>query len=154
MNTNNINDFIEKFNTITQAYKSQSQAVFKELIKSFFTDNPIITAVTWDQYKMYWNDGEPCEFTVYDCYFTNTPLELLDTIDLRDDMYHDKETGYWVAFTYRLDEKPGVDQRACIDFQKILHSSDLNPILEAMFGDGVRITATIEGFTVTEVDHE
>lgn len=43
----------------------KAAAAFKEFMADFFTANPDVKSVGWDQYQMYWNDGDPTSFSVY-----------------------------------------------------------------------------------------
>jgi hypothetical protein len=51
-------------------FETQVKEQGKELLHKHFTEyfeaNPEVEAVKWAQYTPYFNDGEPCEFTVHD----------------------------------------------------------------------------------------
>lgn len=42
------------------------EAVFDSLY-DVFVEHPTIQTISWTQYTPYFNDGEPCEFSVHDC---------------------------------------------------------------------------------------
>src|ERR1044072_5669755 len=56
-----------------------AQEVFNSGAKAVFADNPIIESFAWTQYTPYFNDGEPCIFSVkrdYNIYVNGEPFEV------------------------------------------------------------------------------
>jgi hypothetical protein len=137
----------------------------KEVFKEFWALNPGITAVVWTQYAPYFNDGDPCEFSVHEVAFTNATGEVLneniDSIAWAD--YDDEgEDGFFSFADYSVErilkENPEfaseVNQESIKALSTLLNSSVMEDIMEATFGNDALVIATREGFEVQEYDHD
>lgn len=103
---------------------------FKEAFKKFFADNPETHGFKWQQYTDYFNDGESCHFHRHDIGVMRTVNdEELDPWELVEKDYSENEN----QFVNELENVP-------------------KEIYEEMFGDHVEITATRDGFEVTEYE--
>lgn len=67
---------VDKINEITDEYHQATKALtdkvvenFGKLAEEFFAEYPEVAEIRWDQYAPHFNDGEPCEFSVYDIMF-------------------------------------------------------------------------------------
>jgi hypothetical protein len=49
--------------------KEKSKGFISKYCKSFFERNPMVAKIQWAQYTPYFNDGEPCEFSIGDIVF-------------------------------------------------------------------------------------
>jgi len=129
-------------NKVAEARK-QAQDVAKEAFaegaKAVFDAHPRLLAFRWTQYTPHFNDGEPCEFSVHECYVK------LDTTPANGGDYGD-------GFEYPCKDKvAGKIRNAANQFVDSFDSDDMAD----MFGDGYRITATREGeVKVDEYDHD
>jgi hypothetical protein len=153
---------------LQRKFQDQAQGLFKDITKEFFEKNPGITGVVWTQYTPYFNDGEPCEFSVGEPTFTNAPVDELSDICWGE--YEGETEGVWAAENiayimetdseYHQDTKNtilaagGVDVESCILFAKAVGSSEMEDVMQAMFGDHVKVIATREGFEVDEYSHD
>lgn len=153
---------------LKRKFQEQAQGLFKEITKEFFDKNPGITGVVWTQYTPYFNDGDTCEFGVQEPTFTNAPADELS--DIRWGEYEGETEGVWAADNvgyilesdreYHQDTKNmilasgGVDAAACTLFSKAVGSSEMEDVMQAMFGDHVKVIATREGFDVEDYDHD
>lgn len=61
----------QKYTTFKAQYQEarkqmleQSREAFKEMASELFSTYPQMTEFSWEQYTPYWNDGDPCEFSV------------------------------------------------------------------------------------------
>ena len=70
---NKLKGLIEVQTNLRKEFQTQAQNAFKEVVKEFFNTNTGINLVTWTQYTPYFNDGEACEFSVGEAYFSNAP---------------------------------------------------------------------------------
>lgn len=159
-------DLISQQAEMKRQFQAQAQELFKGMTKEFFDKNPGITAVTWVQYTPYFNDGEPCVFSVGDVSFTNAS----DPEDINYGEYEGEEEGAWAATNlthvmnsdrewYRETREAilaagGVDVESCDELSNAIMSSEMEDVMLAMFGDHARIIATREGFTVDEYEHD
>lgn len=153
---------------LQRKFQDQAQGLFKEITKEFFEKNPGITGVVWTQYTPYFNDGDTCEFSVGDPTFTNAPVDELN--EVRWGEYEGEAENVWACenVSYVLEsDRPyytetanmiraagGVDAASCSLFAKAIGSSEMEAVMEAMFGDHVKVIATRDGFDVEEYDHD
>lgn len=159
---------INERNEINRKFQSVAQDLFKETTKEFFDKVPSVTAIVWTQYTPYFNDGETCVFGVNDPYFTNANDSQLSDIT-RWGEYEGEEEGVWSENDYILvgDSQYCVTARserginltqqeikAIADLSRLIQSSEMEEVMEAMFGDHVRVVATRSGFDVEECDHD
>ena len=158
----------EAFDTLIQEQKAlrlkfqeNAQAIFKETTKEFFENNPGVTAIIWTQYTPYFNDGEACVFSVGDAHFTNANAEQMADIARYGDYEGDDETVWsensW-GFEYNKKKNnkfyEGVNLEDVDQFASMICDSEMEEVMQEMFGDHVRVTATREGFDVEEYDHD
>jgi hypothetical protein len=153
---------------LQRKFQTQAQSLFKEITKEFFEKNPGITGVVWTQYTPYFNDGDTCEFRVNEATFTNAPAEELS--DVRWGDYEGETEGVWacdnVGYVLESDREyykktadiiraaGGVDTESCKLFNQAISSSEMEDVMQAMFGDHVKVIATRDGFDVDEYDHD
>lgn len=150
---------IEERNELNKRFQAHAQELFKETTKEFFSKNPGITAVVWTQYTPYFNDGDTCEFSVNDPYFTNA--KDLDNLS-RWGEYEGEDENEWSesawGFKYQNEKNgtkfEGIDSVSVNKFSEMIQSRDMEDVMEAMFGDHVRVVATREGFDVDDHDHD
>jgi hypothetical protein len=157
---------LEEQRALTEKFQATAQELFKETTKEFFDKNPSVTAVIWNQYTPYFNDGYTCEFSVQEPYFTNTNTDQFEDIT-RWGEYEGEDEGVWSEsdwiFTGDGDyvkerrakmDLTGVDSTSIKKFSSLLQSSDMEDVMEAMFGDHVRVVATRNGFDIEDCDHD
>ena len=153
---------------LQRKFQEQAQTLFKDITKEFFQKNPGITGVVWTQYTPYFNDGDTCEFRVNDATFTNAPVDELN--DVRWGEYEGEAENVWACENighvlssdrdYYQNTKNmilaagGVDAETCALFNKAICSGEMEAVMEAMFGDHVKVIATRDGFDVEEFDHD
>lgn len=149
---------------LKKKFQTEAQTLFKDITKEFFDKNPGITAVRWTQYTPYFNDGDTCEFNVNDPVFTNASEEELENVSAWGEYEGEDET-VWALESYALtstsdwykeqrEKATGVDIESCRMFAKMVCSSEMEDVMLAMFDDHVVVTATRNGFDVTDYDHD
>lgn len=150
-------------------FQTEAQAMFKETMKEFFDKNFGITALKWSQYTPYFNDGDPCVFRVNEVVFTNASPEELENVTAWGD-YDGEDENVWATngisyifnsnSEYHMNEAAkiraagGVDEDSCDLIDKMIQSSEMEEIMQEMFGDHVVITATRDGFDVDDYEHD
>lgn len=148
-------------------FQTEAQAMFKDTMKEFFDKNPGITALKWTQYTPYFNDGDACEFRVNEVYFTNASPEELENVNNYGEYEGEDETVWVVSnMKYALTSKyhaedaakilaaGGVDEDSCNLIDKMISSSEMEDIMQEMFGDHVQVTATRDGFDLNDYEHD
>lgn len=165
---NAFEELINDQKELQRKFQEQAQGLFKEITKEFFEKNPGITGVIWTQYTPYFNDGDTCEFSVGSPTFTNAPA--IELLDIRWGEYEGETEGVWAAedIGYVLESDRdyyqgtkdkilaagGVDATSCTLFAKAVGSSEMEDVMQAMFGDHVKIIATRDGFDIDEYEHD
>jgi hypothetical protein len=139
----------DELTALKEAYDTkladEGEDAVKELFKEFFDANPKAAAVSWRQYTPYFNDGDPCYFRVGEM-----SLHLHADEDEEEDEDYDPDQGY-DAYSLSLSEDP--------ELKKLGEGFDIlvdipEEVLEYVFGDHVTITATAEGFEISEYNHD
>lgn len=149
-----------------KAIKERGQKALKQAFKDFFAANPEVKAVVWTQYTPYFNDGEPCYFSVHDPSFSRLPPDETEigcygetdfegAIDGSDhDYVEDTEAGpdkYGYKQYKKVARTPDPLAPICDDFWEEVFNEDL---FLAAFGDHMQITATPDGFEVEDYSHD
>ena len=115
---------------------------------------PGVTALRWRQYTPYFNDGEPCEFSVNEAYVRFTPLEEEDDEERGD--YGDGFVSEWEMRYNRSDYSEFSDEFLNELKEALKKWEELNSeeVCRRNFGDHSTVTATLKGFEVEEYDHD
>lgn len=123
---------------------SLARAEITKAAMAAFEAHPTLLAFQWTQYTPHFNDGEACEFSVYDA-----SVKLLNPPNKTD-----AEDGF--ADEYLIQEKYGYSpehvaaKNAVGEVMKSIDEDDF----EKVFGDHVEVTATRSGFEVEEYSHD
>lgn len=141
---NSLQDVINNFNQRMADLKQQMTKEFEKEIRGIFTEiftaNPTIKKIGWMQYTPFFNDGEPCVFSVHGIYFC---CEHDDDTD-NDSIYD------WRYMSGNIEKEGFVGLK---ELENLMDASD--DILLTMFGDHVRVIVTPDGLDVEEYeDHD
>ena len=160
-------ELVANFQEQTKAFQKQAQEEFKKISKQLFDLCPELTAIKWNQYTPYFNDGEPCEFRVGSPVFTNAPdYTNVYTYGEYDGEYAmeaeetDGEENPVLVWLYGDDcyssdrHMPPEYAPVFNAFESILSDSSFESVLKAMFDDHVTVTITRDGIDVEDYDHE
>ena len=145
----------DEFKQIKQEFSDKAINAVNEEFKKIFDKYPDITCIKWAQYTPYFNDGDTCEFDVYDWYITNGDPDRLtvwgDYDDWNDGVsegvpedifaygsYYDKEMKY--EDIWKLEKFAGTDIGS--------------EVFYGAFGDHCRVTVTKDGIAVEGYDHD
>lgn len=133
-----LNAIREMQKQLKEKIQNEGKTLLGDEFRKFFEANPEVQAVRWAQYAPYFNDGEPCTFSVGSFYWrkAGTP---------EDSTAGDYEDGYECAY-YGSSKNKAVQQLEAL-------VSD-NDVMLACFGDHQQITATRDGFEVDEYSHD
>jgi len=153
-------ELLEKQRALKAEFQQTAQQLFKETTKVFFTENPGVKAIVWNQYTPYFNDGDTCEFSVNEPCFTNAEGDDLDDISWgeyegdRDDIWAAEAWSINTGETLAPNSFGSTDSKSCYNFSNIITSAEMQDVMLAMFGDHVHVVATAEGFDVSEYSHD
>jgi len=157
VNVSAFDQVVEAKEKLARLIREQGESIFKEKVNEFFKENPAIKAFAWSQYTPYFNDGEPCEFSV-------NPLSFTTAEDLDEDekcgLAH--EDGGFSTWSNDgpcdgYDAHPGLTRetyKACRELDRILTSNDMQDIVLSIFGDHVTVFVTPQEVIVEEYDHD
>lgn len=157
---------LEERAELNKRFQEKAQELFKETTKEFFEKNPAVTAIIWTQYTPFFNDGDTCEFGVNEPYFTNADKDELENVTSYGEYDGDAE-GVWAESSWILCtdtdytrkqrealDLTGTDAQSIDKFSSMIQSSEMQDVMEAMFGDHVRVIATRDGFDVDDHSHD
>lgn len=134
-----LDDLLKARGVYMQLLREKGKGLVTGLLQKFLGMNPLILGIRWRQYTPYFNDGEPCEFSVRDILFRLTeggPEE------------GDYEDGY--IYTSDILDVP--TRTAAKELETQLWNAQ--DALEVAFGDHALVTATREGIEVQEYSHD
>src|SRR4051812_33293152 len=109
-----------KMEELREQMKSAAKDFFRDASKDLFEENPKLESFGWTQYTPFFNDGEPCVFSVH-----NDEPDV-NGIDGWDSMYSDENKHL----------KPL--QKKVTKLLQAFSDDDM----EAMFGDHVKVVVT------------
>lgn len=137
-----IQDIMAKKKALQEELTAFGKEALKEEFRKTFEAHPKLLAVRWRQYTPYFNDGEACEFSVHDF---EMKIEGAPEDGSESD-YGDE--GYVSTYGKREGELAAMAEAV-----RTLKRID-DDIYEAVFGDHCKVTATREGFEVSEHRHD
>lgn len=147
-----IQEFLERYKEHKREFARQIKEIFSQYVQSILTDDSPITVIRWTQYTPYFNDGDPCTFSVHDPYFSNA--KDIDSITAFG-YYDGEETEVWSEEVWCLKTKVRADiLKELEEFSRLIQDSDMREPMQDMFGDHVAVTITRDGITVTDIDHD
>ena len=133
-----LNELIENSR---QAIREELLELFKEVLEK----SNYVKRIYWRQYTPYFNDGEPCEFDIYDIWFqTNT----------EDDMDEEYSFSVWGEEYSDYHNHPEEEHQMYYELNQTVQS--LGDVLESVFGDHVEISYTKgdEDFLIDHYYHD
>jgi len=133
--------FIETINEIKNLdseYRKKCETLLKQAFKEYFIKHPDVDNIRFTAYTPYFNDGEACYYSVGEFY-----------VILKADKCTDE------CFSHSYDDHQSCENasKEALSDAGVLNriSSD---IFMMVFGDHVKVSASIEGFQVDKYDHE
>lgn len=149
MNQQTIDNFLEEYNEVQRTFQERAREKMKEIFKEFWQANPDVNVITWTQYAPYFNDGDPCVFSVNDLTFSNATEED-DIKELNWGDYDGENEDVWSCGSWGAEviaEKvTGINVESVKDLCKFMHSDIMKDVLESVFGSDNRVVAIREGF--------
>lgn len=141
--TETIHEFKRAREALDERVKANGIAAMKASFSDFFDAHPDIYAFRWTQYTPYFNDGDTCEFGVYDLEYKlgGKPDGWAKDTDFAKD---------WKFCSHDGNIQGPYDSEV-EDFWEGLKDE---PIFKTIFGDHVIILVTREGFTVAGYEHD
>lgn len=137
-----LNDIVTSYNRELRQLKEtmgqRFQGELKTAFKGLFAAYPNVRAIGWTQYTPYFNDGDPCVFSVNDLYVLDHTVDEDET-----DIHEGVDMGW------------GDGPRLYPEIARIAETLQAsNDLLLEMFGDHCKITVTPAGIDVDEYEHD
>jgi len=134
---------LDEIRAMREEYKkrleTESQAILAEAFKEVFDAHPEIKAIGWTQYTPYYNDGNPCVFGVGDFSYSEEDVDPSKPGSLYEEPWS---------------ESYGRDKGQLAAAVNGLARELPDDVMNAAFGDHVRVIATREGFHTTGYSHD
>lgn len=143
---NALNELTSARKKIEDESRKQAQAILKPGLRQFLVDNPEVAALRWTQYTPHFNDGDPCEFGVYDLYAAKVGEKRDDNEDPEGD-----ESGYQGSYHWKEMFGKGT-AKELEKLEEVFQKAETE--LEAAFGDHVEVIVDRKGVHVNEYDHD
>lgn len=153
-----IDNIFESLDTSFKEYIAAKKAfnnVFKDrffdVVKEAFDRFPTLQAISWCQYAPYFNDGEPCEFSVHDPEFAWADPNDAKAIDRINEIIEDGDP---CQMLYELDTRPYDQRRKFKDrvegkfedmFADYICNIDMEDAIREVFGEDAYIVCTRDG---------
>lgn len=148
---------------ITRGDTRKNQRPIEELqpILQAVLDDPTIVEFGWRQYTPYFNDGEPCTFSVHGTWVRTTVDEDADEDELemwghrslgKIPGHRNETTGEWETDPYE-----GPDEARylrCKALEKAIEGGEFENVLLDAFGDHAEITVRRDGIQVEFYEHD
>lgn len=157
----------QRYEEMRQEFMKESKDKLKVLFKELFESSPGIKCAVWTQYTPYFNDGDTCEFSVNSITFSNS--ENGEDVTGWGE-YDGSDESIWATdnFEYVLNSEHEWNQKTKakileggeINYELadyisgLLQSGAMEDVMQAMFGDHVKILATVNGFDIEDYDHD
>jgi hypothetical protein len=149
----------QKIEELQKQMVDDFNALIKDEAKSFFEKYPEVRAIAWTQYTPYFNDGDPCEFSVGDPHIILYEEE--DNEELEDISPYDGHSAYAIKSivkdTQEQREKNGVGWITPVFYQHFIEFTQFTKnvdLMERVFGDHATVYLTRDGSTVCEYNHD
>lgn len=159
---NSLYTLLEEFKRFKLDFQEKAKASMIGIFKEFFDKNPAISAIIWQQYTPYFNDGDTCEFGVYDFYFFIGPESEIQYLSPwgeyqgeRTDCYCNYRFDPWMTEEQKaLVESANIDTEVIEQFKTVLNDEEMEDIFRSNFGDHCYVIATKDGFQIEELTHD
>jgi len=136
---------VETFNAQKKVLQDQAKSLFLEASKELFDEFPELVSFGWEQYAPYFNDGDPCVFSVHADYPT------INGYDTRRDRFVDNDEQEETEPTAAMES---LFKKVKTPIAKLINTLPYD-IMQEVFGDDLRVTITREGKVIDgETNHD
>jgi hypothetical protein len=172
-----VNEIINELRRKIEEFEAYRKGLLNELTESdqfkgmwaalFEGVDERIVGISWEQYTPYFNDGEPCTFSVYDPQLVNADGDTLDrNLEVSEDSWfdsyeytsterYDSSRGGWVKDTAEELEQSRPVREFYQKVENFIRDLESVGVLEEVFGDHIRVTVMRDGtYFIDDVDHD
>lgn len=151
----NFKEYLQIKNRPSEELAANASEMLQHFFSEFWAAAPEIAAIEWTQYTPYFNDGDPCVFGMsMDTWGSFYTTDGWANRDEEDDWPEGdwRPAGGWVDGKRVLpDDRTGELTEVISDFCE--NAQTMEDVFEVAFGDGVKITATRNGFEIEDYSH-
>ncbi|MFF1792644.1 hypothetical protein ACFVXQ_00125 [Kitasatospora sp. NPDC058263] len=149
---------------ITEGAGRVEQKPIEELqpILQAMLDDPTVAEFGWRQYTPYFNDGEPCTFSISGAWVRTVADEDADEYELEIGSSHptlggrpyrkNPDTGKWESQPYEGPDESRYDR--CLALSSAVEGGAFENVLLEAFGDHAEVTVRRDGIQVDFYEHE
>lgn len=138
----NVKELVGAVQEAKKGLRDALKPAIRELVKPIFED-PSVVEVRWRQYAPYFNDGDPCVFSVYD-----------PEVQINDQAGDEDEDDTGTAWDLRRKGNGKVAEALDALGELICHK-DASEAMEMAFGSDCEVVVGRDGeFSVGEYDHD
>ena len=152
----NINEIMKELKDLQTRFENESKHVFGKVMKKFFESFPEVERIVWTQYTPYFNDGDPCEFTIGEMFFVPHNIKDEDGEEIEPECMNNYDWDEYSFSTYNESGDPLKPSEelgdAMSDVESMLY--DVEDFLRSSLGEHIEITVTKDGIETTEYEHD
>lgn len=138
MSNSKLKELVENFKKEKKILQDQAKSLFLEASKELFNKNPEMKSFGWEQYAPYFNDGDPCVFSVHSCIVNGYNVDYESSVDGQEPSEEEYE----------------ILKQLIKPVEKLVHTLPKD-IMEEVFGADTRVTITPDGkIENDEVSHD
>lgn len=143
-------DAQKKLDEMEAANPGICQAYFSSLTTKLFEENPRLRSFTWNQYTPSWNDGDACTFSAHTDYpdINGACYDDIMYGDSFEEKFENDASGAAEAPLPLTKEEAKALGKVVVDFLRQFKDTQL----EHWFGDGVEVTCTRKGVTLSDYE--
>jgi len=130
---------------LDEALQKTARDAYVEVFNEFFEKYPQVEKISWTQATPYFNDGDPCVFSVHECCINGIN-------SYGDGDYQEEDEEVEEAFAEKSKEEQDEHEKICNEFDKIIYENE--QAAEIAFGDHSRIVVTRDNIEVDEYYHD
>lgn len=150
-----LQDISKKQKELDDFIQEHGKKALSDSLSEFLNKYADVKCVKWTQYSPHFNDGDPCTFSVNEpeLFFNDNEGAEEEDEDDENEGYSSWRLGYCKEKNQENSSK--ITDEMIKDFDilsKLI--CDNEDVCESVFGDGYEITATKEGITAKEYDHD
>lgn len=154
--TTRIDEIKKAVEQAREQYSKTCQTAIQVMFDEVFTTYPQIKTIYWVGFTSYFNDGDPCQYSINDVRFSPSSWENIDGPYYGDEI-EDEENGENLSdfeFGYQEDERVSPEMKSLLKKISDLMEDDLLDALKDAYGDHAFIRVYNGGHDVQEYDHD
>jgi hypothetical protein len=143
-----LKELTDQLEALRARFAVEGKAAVHESLKDLFQKHPLLSEIHWTQYTPWFNDGDPCVFHTHDIDYTfdGTEYESYDDPGKKWDRVGQKYVSVQI---------PAPLSAAYLAIKELYAQfSSAEEVMQQVFGDHVRVTATRDGISVDEYEHD